>query len=245
MIKLTKGAAPACLGAAEVAELTKKFKDTGESVWHIHELKEALLKTSFGKCAFCECALGEESKYMEVEHFKFKDKYDDDVMKWENLLPACRRCNGKKLSHDVVLDPIVNPYDDEPSAHFLLLNYRLKSKTPKGQESIEVLDLNNSGRVVLSRFRIGEQLHEMLLVAGERLETFKANRRTSSKNRFLRQLEDLLKESQPNAAYAATTATLLHADDAYVALVSASKALNIWTEELEALHVASIAIALR
>lgn len=245
MIKLTKGPAPAWLDSKKIEELTQNFKDNGKSVWHIPELKEALLKTSFGKCVFCECTLGEESKYMEVEHFKYKDKYDDDVMKWENLLPACRRCNGQKRSHDVVLDPIVNPYEDEPSVNFSLKNYRLKYKTPKGKESIEVLDLNNSSRVVLSRFRIGEQLQEALLIACERLKTFKENPRTASRNRFLSIFENLLKEAQPEAAYAATTATLLHEDEAYTELVLEAKSLNIWTEELEALHSASMTLALR
>lgn len=244
MIKLTKGSPPACLDDATVIRLTQKFKDTGDSVWHIEELKEALLNSSFKKCAFCECSIVEESKYIEVEHFKYKDKYPDDVLKWENLLPACRRCNGTKLKHDVELEPIVNPFEDNPAAHFSLRNYRLKPKTDKGRESIEVLDLNNSSRVVMSRFEIGEKINEMLITAFERLQIFKANGRTQSRNRFLRQLTDILAEAQPTAAYAATTATLLHADETYIDLVEETKRLDLWKNDLQQLHVSSLAITL-
>jgi hypothetical protein len=49
--------------------MTAQYLATGTSVWNFDELKEALLWTSYGKCAYCECRLSEESKYVEVEHF--------------------------------------------------------------------------------------------------------------------------------------------------------------------------------
>lgn len=236
MIRLEKGSEPTCYTTLDVGALIEKFIDTGESVWHIDELKEALRKTSYGKCAFCECELGVESKYLEVEHFRCKKKYPKEVLDWANLLPACRRCNGRKGTHDVEVSPIVNPYTDTPADYFVMRDYRLRSASQKGRDTIDVLELNNSERVVLSRFRIGEQLHEMLTVAADRLDTYKQNGSTKSKNRFLSMLEKLLGESQPAAAYAATTATLLHSNEIYNRLETECRMLGIWSEEIQRLH---------
>lgn len=244
MIKLSKGDAPLFLDQDKIDHLTEKFKSTGESVWQIEELKSALIGTSFGKCAFCECSLGNESKYMEVEHFRFKKKYPDEVVIWDNLLPSCRRCNGKKLDHDVVIKPIINPYEDIPAIHFTMQDYRLKHKTDVGLESIGVLDLNNSTRVVLSRFKIGEKLHEALIVAEDRLENFKINKTTRARNKFTNILEKLLLEAQPEAEYAATTATLLHKDKIYARIVTEAKINGLWSAELDKLHVRSLSLIL-
>ena len=109
MIKLERSFPPIFLTSIEVKRLTEEYKTTKNSVWNIVELKKALLETSYGKCAYCECDLTVESKYMEVEHFRDKDSYPDDVVEWLNLLPSCKRCNGAKGTHDTVIEPIVNP----------------------------------------------------------------------------------------------------------------------------------------
>lgn len=243
MIRLERGEAPRCLNERNIDLLTEKFKNTGESVWQMDELKKTLYSSSFGKCAFCECKLGEESKYMEVEHFRYKKKYKDDVVKWDNLLPACRRCNGKKHDHDVMEYPIVNPYEDSPPEHFYMRNYRLVARTEKGGESIAVLDLNNSSRVVVSRFQIGEALNDMLLVAAERLDKFRQTGTARSRTAFLNTLENLLLEAQPDSIYSATTATVLHSDDLYVRLVSDAKMCDLWSADLESLHATSLALS--
>ncbi|CAI8764347.1 hypothetical protein EMIT0P44_180030 [Pseudomonas sp. IT-P44] len=51
MIKLERNFHPTCLNPTEVERLTEIFKEKNTSVWNFSELKEALLKTSFGKCA--------------------------------------------------------------------------------------------------------------------------------------------------------------------------------------------------
>ncbi|EON74840.1 hypothetical protein ADIS_4703 [Lunatimonas lonarensis] len=43
-------------------------------------LKESLLELSYGKCAYCECDLKEEAKYMEVEHFEDKANNPNKVL---------------------------------------------------------------------------------------------------------------------------------------------------------------------
>lgn len=244
MIRLFRTSAPACLNPVAVADLTAKFIATGASVWQIQELKDALSITSHQKCAFCECKLNEESKYLEVEHFKHKDLYKLDVLTWDNLLLACRRCNGKKSTHDVLAKPIVNPYKDFPTRHFYMKDYRLKHETEEGQESLDVLDLNNSTAVVMVRFLIGEKIHEMLLSAERLLNTYENNPITASKNRFLGKFEGILTEAQAEAAYAATSATVVHGDKIYKSLLERMKSLSLWSDDLEQLHSSSLMLSL-
>ena len=75
------------------------------------------------KCAYCEGRLDLKSDYMEVEHFRDKKDYPNDVLIWENLLPSCKHCNGNKSSHDVVSEPIINPFVDVPREHIFLKSY--------------------------------------------------------------------------------------------------------------------------
>ena len=63
-------------------------------------INESLLSMSHNKCAYCELMLGEEVKYMEVEHFYCKKLYPDGVVQWDNLLHLCNRCNTNKGIYD-------------------------------------------------------------------------------------------------------------------------------------------------
>lgn len=103
---------------------------------------------------------------MQVEHFKDKDSYPDDVVNWDNLLPSCSRCNRKKWTLDVVAKPIINPYIDNPKSHLCQQAFRLYSKDIKGETTITELFLNDDDRVVYPRFlasnEIGKQLTELI-----------------------------------------------------------------------------------
>ena len=96
MIKLTLIDKPKELTAEKEAELVAKFKETEAPVWQKKWIKDALLKMTNNKCAYSEQRLNECSAYMEVEHFKCKSKYRDEVVRWGNLLPSCKVCNDKK-----------------------------------------------------------------------------------------------------------------------------------------------------
>lgn len=244
MIKLERDFHPVCLNPAEVARLTEIYKDKKTSVWNFSELKEALLKTSSGKCAYCECNLTKESKYMEVEHFLDKDTFPDQVVTWPNLLPSCKRCNGSKSGHNVVDDPIVNPYLTDPRDHFQFRLYRFRPKTKIATESLDVLDLNNSARAVMVRFEIGERLHDSLIKARERLETYLSNMSTRSRNLVLGSIKGILRECQSVSEYAATSATVLHSDTQYAHIKSELQRLGLWDQELIELDGASLMLKL-
>lgn len=233
MIKLDRSQKPDFLTDDKVCELTEEFKLTQKNVWNNEHIKKALLLSSYGKCAYCECSLTAESNYMEVEHFEDKKNNPDKVVIWENLLPSCKKCNGSKSIHDVLAKPIVNPYEEDPKNHLALRLYRLRGKTEKGSRTIDITNLNHSERLVMSRFRIGEKVHQLVETSWERYNVYTEKKDTRSKNRVIGVVEGLLKECQPAADYAASTATMLLTDIKFTELIVFLKADSIWTQELE------------
>lgn len=244
MIRLHRNFTPLALHPDEVERLTKKFTTTGASVWNFDELKNALLKLSCSKCAYCECNVSEESKYMEVEHFVSKTQDPSKVVEWNNLLPSCKRCNSNKGTHDVVQQPILNPCEDEPKQHLKLRLYRFRSDTAAGIQTIGVVDLNNAERAVKKRFEIGQAIHHLIDSSIERLESFKEKQSTRLKNKLVGQVEGLLEECQRTKSYAATAASVLHSDPDYSKLRKEMIAEGLWSEKLEELHKGSESIAL-
>ena len=240
MIKLNRCAKPTFLSSEKVFELTQEFKDNSTTVWNNENIKTPLLNSSYKKCAYCECRLDEESKYMEVEHFEDKKNNPDQVVEWDNLLPSCKRCNGSKSTHDVIAEPIVNPYIDEPKEHFKLRPYRFKKKTDKGQQSIYVCDLNNSERLVRVRFDIGNKLEMTIDIADDKYYSYIEDKTTRRKNKFINIIKDLLRECQPTSIYSATTSTILHTNSTFNTLVQKLKDESLWDDEHEQLYNISI-----
>ncbi len=235
MIKLEREDKPRYLSVEKVVELTDEFKASKKSVWNNNHIKEPLLRSSYGKCAYCECPLTSESNYMEVEHFEDKNHNPDKVVLWENLLPSCKKCNGSKGTHDVVNEPIVNPYEEDPKDHFSMRLYRFRGKTPKGMSTIEVTNLNHSSRLVLSRFEIGEKIDELVDTSWERFNFCLSQKDTRSRNRLVKVVEGLLEECQPNSDYSASTATNLLSDTKFSELVAAMRSEDLWNQELDSL----------
>jgi uncharacterized protein (TIGR02646 family) len=240
MIKLSRDITPSFLTPAKTKELTDLYLLTEKSVWDNKDLKEALLLLSDYKCAYCECKLTEESKYMEVEHFENKKHNPQKVIEWDNLLPSCKRCNVAKGQHDVLTHPIINPFLDNPQKHLQLKLYRFKGKTILGTETIGVVDLNHQERAVLTRFKIGEGIQNLINELVEKLSLYQKHSITQRKNKLLGLLECLLKECQQDAAYTATSATVLHSSEEYYTVIDELKKLSLWNFEFEYLHNNSV-----
>ncbi|WP_072052982.1 HNH endonuclease [Hymenobacter terrenus] len=236
MIRLYRRETPLILTPAFVLAGTNKYKQTGEPVWNIDELKECLHRLSNNKCAYCECNVNEESKYMEVEHFEDKHDNPDKVLEWENLLPSCKKCNGSKSTHDVIAEPIINPFTVDPKIHLKIKNYRFKHKTIIGKTTIDVVNLNDSDRAVAKRYAIGEAMHKNIVMAEERLSSFKDKGTTIWKNKLQTIVRELLNECQPESSYAATCATLLHTDETYLHVKDEMNRLGLWTNTHDLLH---------
>ncbi len=229
---------PASLTDSEVTKLTQEYKQNGTSVWNKETIKQALREISNGKCCYCEAKITEESKYMEVEHFFCKTDFPDMVVAWENLLPACKKCNVAKGDHNVVTEgEIIDPTKDDPRQHIYLWNYRLKEKDAKGKNTIDVVDLNNSQRLVRVRFRIGDSIQASLselLNRVSHINTIKIHAKT--RNRIVGGVKNLLREAQPNTAYSATAATTLLNSPDFQLLKDWLIERSLWDDEMKALE---------
>jgi uncharacterized protein (TIGR02646 family) len=239
MIRLYRDFTPIKLNPTFVARETVIFISTGKSVWNVDWLKRSLLDLSNNKCAFCECNLTEESKYMEVEHFEHKDQYPSKVLDWDNLLPACKRCNGSKGTHDVISEPIINPFVDTPSDHLVFRNFKLRGKDVKGKTTIDALKLNHTERVVLKRFYIGTALESLIENAEERLLEFELSKTAIRTNKLKGIIEDILNECQNNSIYCATCATILHTNDTYSEIKKRMQVHGLWDANLDLLDKSS------
>lgn len=246
MIKLVRKSAPEKLNSSFVQDKTKEFKETRNNVWNVDWLKEELMRLSHNKCAYCECSLEVESNYMEVEHFKDKSQYPDDVLLWDNLLPSCKHCNGHKSDHDVVTEPIVNPFKDNPRDHLYFQLYRYKGRDKKGQDTCEVLNLNDPERKLVDiRMDLGEQIQISLDDFLALFEEYGKAPSVRKGNRLKNRVTNTLMLCQPESTYAAACATVLHSCDEYLQLKELMKVAGLWTETLEQYDARSLAICLK
>lgn len=211
MIKLERESCPIELTDEVKRELTQQFISGGKSVWNKDYIKDGLLKSSHYKCAYCECSVDRESKYMEVEHFHDKHTYPKEVVEWENLLPSCKRCNGNKSTFDTKANDFINPYFMNPQEHLILVNYRFYPISNAAKNTIDQLLLNDSQRLVMQRFEIAETVNTKIEELYERAMEYKENiKRTSqNRNKIVNGVENLLTEALPKASYCAIVATAI------------------------------------
>lgn len=247
MVKLERLSAPVELTEDFVKNKTEEFKVTKKPVWNIDWLKIALLEQSYGKCAYCESYLKEESKYIEVEHFEDKANNPDKVLLWENLLPSCKKCNGKKGTHDVILFPIVNPFEDNPKESFKLVDYNFVHKDEKGERTIDKLDLNHVERLVYKRFNIGSSFYELIkLTLKMKFDFFvQSNEDSSLLFSLVEVTEDILQKCQIDKPFSAVCSTILHSHDVYKDVKSKLEKYDSWNDTLEELHCNSLKLELR
>ena len=207
MIKLTLPEKPAELTEAEVARLTAEFKnDSSKTVWKQDYIETALMKMSNGKCAYSEQRIGEESAYMEIEHFKHKNLYKDDVVKWGNLLPSCKKCNTVKGEWDVVSDPIVNPLVDTPKDHLFIRGFRFYERDTKGHNTILAVALNDREHFVNPRSKIALRIVDEIEAAFSHLQELTQKR---ARHLQTQKIKSLMEECGPEYEYSAVVSTYL------------------------------------
>ena len=237
MIKLTPEPRPNELTDELVEQLTTRFKaDNSLRVWNRNSIKDALLRMSHGKCCYCECNITEESKYMEVEHFRCKSIYQNEVLLWSNLLPACKRCNIAKGDHDVEMEPIIHPAVDDPREHLTFRLYRFYGKTGKGITTClpSVLNLNDHHRLQIKRFEIGSEIKKRLDDLEEQI-----NDGLSTHRQWLRvanNLKGIMRQGLPTEEYAATVSTEILREDSYEVIKAALTTQNLWDEDFQMLE---------
>ena len=127
MDRFERGAAPACLSAAQTALCAGAFN--AHSVWTTFrgrvcygEVRTALMNTSQQTCAFCAGGFAHSPE--SIEHFQPKagaHAIPGAVLEWANLFPACMRCQqakGDGYSH-ALLKPDAGEYSP---AQFFIAN---------------------------------------------------------------------------------------------------------------------------
>lgn len=228
MIKLERQSKPKYLTPAKIKTLTDKFKaDNSAIVWKSQSIGKGLLESSSYKCAYCECLLQIEDSYMQVEHFKDKDRYKDDVVNWDNLLPSCQRCNGKKGTLDVIADPIIDPFIDNPKHHLKQQAFRLYGKDSKGKTTVKKLFLNDDKRVVYPRFLASNEITSKL---GDLFEN--KDDLTGLRNG----IAQLLQSCQSDQPYSAFVSFALHSNPDYVDMKDTLEQNSLWDTDMNELH---------
>lgn len=251
VIKLVRSPEPDELTKELQEQLIREFKlDKKKSVWNKTFIRKTLLEESNYKCAYCECFIGDGNKEMHVDHFHYKDKYEDEVVKWENLLPSCPHCNKSKSTHDTYVKPIINPFEQNPQEYFYIKNYRYYSKNSSvddiARETIGVLQLNDTDDVVKLRFAQGEALidkiQDIYELARENREVLCED--TRKRNRVLNGCKNILKKGIRTAEFGAFMATIIQTDDDFKKLKTLLEELGLWDCELGNLDVESKSIVL-
>lgn len=242
MIKVERAPKPEKLTDELQSQLTEEFKkDKTKPVWNKAFIKKALLEESNNKCVYCECMIGKGYKEMHVDHFHYKDKYEDEVLMWDNLNPSCPQCNKNKSTHDTYKEPIVNPFNDDPKEFFYLKNYRYYSKNdsvmPIVQKTIDVLGLNDTDKIVKFRFEIGDALSNKIKEIYDNANNNKTQLTTDigEKNKVLRGCRNILSKGTKTAPFSAFMATIIKNDEYYAKTKELLKELDLWDEELDVL----------
>ncbi len=170
-------------------------------------IKSPLFDSSFQKCAFCETKPG-ESGNIEVEHFAPKSIYPELTFKWDNFLPVCRKCNGSKSTHDSLVEPIVNPYDDDPEEYFYYKDIRIAPIDNKNREiakrTIDVCSLN-SVRLMKPRADILISLNSFSMALEDAIDSYKEadteRKKTVRKRKISEALEAIESLSYPSEKF--------------------------------------------
>lgn len=242
MIKIKRSEKPEQLTEELQKQLTEEFKKNKEkNVWNKPFIREKLLEESNSKCVYCECFIGNGRKEMHIDHFHYKDKYIDEVVNWDNLNPSCPHCNKNKSIHDTYLSPIINPFEQNPKDYFYIKNYRYYSRNNNVEEivhnTISVLGLNDTEKVVIFRFKQGEALidkiQDIYEIANENKQVLCSD--TRKRNKVLRGCRNLLTNGIKTAEYSAYMATIIKESIYYNRLKQILIELNLWDEDLCAL----------
>ena len=126
MIKLEKGVEPAVLArnAVQWTSVVIARLNAGEaptkaekSRYNHTDIKQALLKETRRKCAYCESKF-RHIAYGDIEHVVPKSGDPTKWFSWQNLTVACDICNTNKSNAPVDGDSFIDPYGVDPEEHF-------------------------------------------------------------------------------------------------------------------------------
>ncbi len=166
MIKLQKSNKPQILidKAVEWTNKLLSYISSGQSIpqstqnkYNRHEIRTALKEETFSKCMYCESKI-KHVAYEHIEHIKPKaiDKYPELTFEWENLGLSCPMCNNNKGDIYDEAVPFINPYVDDPAAHFIFVGHFIYHKPGNSRAELteKQIDLNRPEIVERRKERI-------------------------------------------------------------------------------------------
>lgn len=231
MIKLERVSRPEVLTQEIVDELTEVYKNDKEKhVWNSPKikrpLKEALMDSSNNKCVYCEGQIGIEAKDVTIDHFKPKVDHASIVVEWENLVPACLRCNRTKNRK---IEDIINPFEIDPKEHLGLHGKKAYHIIPinnsqLGKDTIEVLDLNDIERLKTARLRVVEAIVESLSSEYELIKDGEISVKT------IKSIDRKLNRIDKFTPYSAIVASYVLSSDEYIGIKGRFQENNLWNE---------------
>jgi len=233
MLKIDKVQCPSELTSQIKAMLTQEYKDTGNSVWRKKYIKDALLLSSHSKCVYCECLLNKESNYLEVEHFHHKDKYPNEVVEWDNLLPSCKRCNTTKGQYDTYINPFVNPSTMNPKDHMILDTFLLRPITLAGDNTIEELNLNDFDKLLSTRYELCKVTIKGLENIYLQILGYRDNKTNRRLNKIVSSSKAILNEGLEKSAYSAIVSTLINNSQTFIIIKEFLTNEGKWDSELQ------------
>lgn len=152
MISLTKLVKPSILeeNAEDWSDLYLAYKSGDKSIsktvvtkYSHKEVKETLIKETYGKCAYCESKILHIS-FGDIEHILPKSEVPEKCFEWSNLTLACTVCNNRKRDFYDEFNRLIDPYEDKPSDHLFYGGPLLYSLTERGDLTKLKIDLNRS-----------------------------------------------------------------------------------------------------
>lgn len=128
------------------------------------------LRWDFGfTCAFCllhesdlnEFGLAEGWAVTSIEHRQTQKSASGEANSYANCYYACRFCNGSRATKPL-MDPagneVLDPCRDNWSANFAAYDHCLEPRTPRGEYTQAVYDINDATRVHIRKTRL-ENIH--------------------------------------------------------------------------------------
>ena len=244
MIKLKLIDKPVELTDEVCQQLTDKYKADKSSVWNKAYIRNALLRMTNNKCAYSEAPLNINGTYMEVEHFRCKEKYPDKVVEWGNLLPVCKTCNVTKGEWDVEVDgAIINPLEDNPSDFLFVKSLRFypKNNNEKGQNTIDRLDLNNKNQFEIPRAKVYFEIVNNLEIVVDKLSGDDTKKKEKNS---INKIKQCLKEAFPQQIYSAVLATSILESEEYKNMKDIVASKGLWDADFDEIERTLNSIAL-
>ncbi len=230
MIKLELPDKPAKLTDEKETQLVAEYQQTGKAVWRESYITQPLLEMTHSKCAFSEQLLNTLSAYMEVDHFKCIKLYADEVVRWGNLLPICKKCNTTKGGLDVCNTPIINPLHDNPKDYLYVKAFRYYPKNMKGDDTITATALNDRDHFETPRYRIGEYIAGLLEANWDVLKSADAGLKQKAIGRIKKTLSSCRSE---NSFSAVLSTYVLYELPVYKDIENHLRENGLWDDEFE------------